>query len=389
MERLFPGLLVFALITLVFVQQGKSLDKYATNREQHTENELPDLIVGVSWPFKMEQDNFAQGLELAKEEIESNSGPQIKLILRDDRNDWETSRKIALEFAGNPDMVAVIGYRNDSIAIRVSGIYEQAKLLHLIVGATASNLTEHDFTYLIRTITDVKQAVGQLAKAAPRTKDGLLKYALVWDSKYRSNEMAYGFQISQNENNSELVYQKQYESESVNIRYIVDELRTAIPDIIFFSGSPEHIGEFIKITRNLGIDIPIALVSKAMNEIKKSAGENAMRNLIYLDFYDKNAENKENVYFVRKFFARFGKFPDTWAAQGYDALNMLANASRKTHSTFALDLASAIKLSPPWHGANGTYNFDRKGELSSKPVYVRLLNGDGEQETFLSYAATK
>ena len=389
MDRFLPGLLVFALITFVYIQQGRSLDKDAFNRQQHAEKSPSPLVVGVSWPFEKAQDGFAQGLELAKEEIESNGGPQIKLILRDDRNDWDTSRKIALDFAGNPDMTAVIGYRDDSIAIRASGIYEQAQLLHLVVGATTSNLTEHDFAYLIRTIPPTRQAIDPLVRATAKAKEGSLEYALVWDAKDRSSELTHEFQIAQNDNNGKLVYQKQYETESVNIRHIIDELRSTNPDIIFFSGSPEDTGEFINITRNLGIDIPIALITKSMNELKKRAGDNTMRNLIYLDFYDKDAENKENVYFVQKFLARFGKYPDTWAAQGYDALNMLADASRLTRSAFALDLASAIKFSHPWHGANGIYSFNRKGELNSKPVYVRLLNSSGEQEETFSYNGTK
>ncbi|MEE7627792.1 ABC transporter substrate-binding protein [Methylobacter sp. Wu8] len=380
MDRLIRVLFIFALMTFVFIQQGRSLDKYALKRQQHTENSLAPLTVGVSWPFNKAQDGFAQGLELAKEEIESNGGPRIKLIIRDDHNDWETSRKIALEFVSNPDMTAVIGYRDDSIAIRVSGIYEQAELLHMIVGATTASLTEHDFVYIVRTINPIEDDVVPLVRAAPKSNNGELKYAMVWEAQERSSELAYQYQIAQNKNNGELIYQKQYDPETMDIRHIVNELRGAAPDVIYFSGSPETTGEFVRTTRNLGIDIPITLISKGMSELEKIAGKNAMRNIIYLDFYDKDAKNKENVYFVEKFLARFGKYPDTWAAQGYDALNILAGASRLSHSNFALDLASAIKFSHPWHGANGIYRFDRKGELRSKPVFVRVLNSNGEQE---------
>jgi len=383
MDRILSGLLVFALATLVYIQQERSLDQYASNRQQHAEKSLSPLVVGVSWPFEKAQDSFAQGLELAKEEIESTGGPQIKLILRDDRNDWETSRKIALEFASNPDMSAVIGYRDDSIAIRVSGIYEQAELLHLIVGATTNSLTEHDFIYLVRTINAIEDDVAPLVRAAPKPKNGALTYAMVWEAQDRSSELAYQYQIAQNKHNGELIYQKQYDPETTDIRHIVNEIRGTDPDVIYFSGSAETTGEFIRTTRNLGINTPITLISKSMNELEKIAGKNAMRNIIYLDFYDKNANNKENVYFVQKFLARFGKYPDTWAAQSYDALNILAEASRLSHSTVALDLASAIKFSPPWHGANGIYSFNRKGELTSKPVFVRLLNSSGEQEIAL------
>jgi branched-chain amino acid transport system substrate-binding protein len=100
---------------------------------------------------------------------------------------------------------------------------------------------------------------------------------------------------------------------------------------------------------------------------------------MYFDMYDVNSPTPENQAFVRKFRARYGKDPDTWAAQGYDALYLIANAVHSTGSVNPLDLSYAIRYMAPWEGANGTYKFDGRGEMDDKPIYLNVFrNGRPE-----------
>jgi branched-chain amino acid transport system substrate-binding protein len=91
---------------------------------------------------------------------------------------------------------------------------------------------------------------------------------------------------------------------------------------------------------------------------------------MFFDEYDVNSPSPENQAFVRRFRARFGRDPDTWAAQGYDALYILARAVRATGSSNPLDLAYSIRYMEAWEGANGRYKFDDQGELEDKPIYL-------------------
>lgn len=93
---------------------------------------------------------------------------------------------------------------------------------------------------------------------------------------------------------------------------------------------------------------------------------------MFFDFYDVDSQSPENQEFVRKFRARYKRNPDTWAAQGYDALRILAKAVRFTHSANPLDLSYAIRFMDPWEGANGIYKFDERGELGDKPLYLDI-----------------
>ena len=94
---------------------------------------------------------------------------------------------------------------------------------------------------------------------------------------------------------------------------------------------------------------------------------------MYFDFYNPDSSSPENQAFVRKFRTRFARDPDTWAAQGYDALRILAKAVRATGSANPLDLSYAIRFMDPWEGANGRYKFDGTGELEEKPLFLNVF----------------
>jgi branched-chain amino acid transport system substrate-binding protein len=94
---------------------------------------------------------------------------------------------------------------------------------------------------------------------------------------------------------------------------------------------------------------------------------------MYFDFYSAALSTPQNQAFVRKFRARYGKDPDTFAAQGYDSLHILANAVQATGSANPLDLSYAIRFMDRWEGANGSYKFDGRGELEDKPIFLNVL----------------
>jgi branched-chain amino acid transport system substrate-binding protein len=106
--------------------------------------------------------------------------------------------------------------------------------------------------------------------------------------------------------------------------------------------------------------------------MRRLAGQ-ALEGVMYFDFYNVDSPSPENQSFVGKFRARYGGSPDAWAAQGYDALHILAKAVKFTGSRNPLDLSYAIRYMDAWEGANGRYKFDRTGELEDKPIFLEMF----------------
>jgi branched-chain amino acid transport system substrate-binding protein len=360
------------LLTFILMPQWRSFDRMGERRFEALRHQPKEILVGVCWPFSVNQDGMADGLQLALEEINAGglAGAPIRLILRDDAFNWEKVKSIAIEFSDNPRMSAVIGYYDDMAAIKASTMFEPARLLHLVVGANNTPMTAHGFNYLVRTTVASDKIALSLARMA--LDRGYRKFAIIWEENAYGEDLAYQFTVGLNNFDAQLVYQWSYARERADFRIAVNQLKTVDADVIFFAGLEPWAGDFLRAARDVGVKTDIIGAFSDTPEMRAKAGR-GLEGAMYFDIYDVNSPSPENQVFVRKFGTRFGKRPDTWAAQGYDALRILAKAARATGSANPLDLSYAIRYMDSWEGANGRYKFDGQGELDDKPIYLNVF----------------
>jgi branched-chain amino acid transport system substrate-binding protein len=313
---------------------------------------------------------MADGLQLARDEINAGGlagGMPIRLIMREPFS-WEQSKQIAIEFCENPNMSAVLGYYDSSEAIKASTMYDPSRLLHLIVGANNTAMTTQGSQYIVRTVLSSDKSARSLAKLL--VDRGRRKFALIWEEGPYGEDLAYQFRVKLDAVDGQLVYQWSYVRERADFRQPVNELKGVDADMIFFAGLEPWAGDFVRMARGVGIKTEIVGAFTDTPEMRARAGA-GLEGTMYFDFYDVNSPASENQDFVRKFRARYGRNPDTWAAQGYDALRILAKAVQATGSRNPLDLSYAIRFMDPWEGANGRYKFDSRGELEDKPIFLK------------------
>jgi branched-chain amino acid transport system substrate-binding protein len=145
-------------------------------------------------------------------------------------------------------------------------------------------------------------------------------------------------------------------------------------DVILFLGLETESALFIKSAREMGLDTPIVGAFSDTPEMHAVAGK-ALEGVMVYDIYDVNSPTPENRTFVANYRRRFGVDPQAYAAQGYDALRILARAVETTGSTNSLDLAYTIRAMGSWEGANGPYKFDATGELADKDIFLKVYRG--------------
>jgi branched-chain amino acid transport system substrate-binding protein len=358
------------LLWYLLLPQWRSFDRMGEQRFQALKRPPKEVLVGVIWPFSVNQDGMADGLQLARDEINARGlagGIPVRLILRESSS-WEEAKQIAIEFSANENMSAVLGYYDDSEAVKASTIYDSSWLLHLIVGANNTAMTAQGSQYIVRTILSgdkIARAVASLS-----VDRGRRKYALIWEEGAYGEDLAYQFRVKLDAFDAQLVYQWSYARERADFRMPVNELKGIDADMIFFAGLEPWAGDFVRMARGVGVKTEIVGAFSDTPEMRARAGA-GLEGTIFFDFYDVLSPRPENQEFVRKFRARYGRDPDTWAAQGYDALRILAKAVQATGSRNPLDLSYAIRFMDPWEGANGRYKFDSRGELEDKPLILK------------------
>jgi branched-chain amino acid transport system substrate-binding protein len=353
--------------------QWRSFEQMGEARSQNLQLAPQRILVGVCWPFAVNGDGMADGLRLAHEEI--NAGGlagdiPVQLILRDDNFDRQRAKDIAREFSANPDMSAVLGYYDEGIAIEASALYESARLLHIIVGANDTALTAHGFKYIVRTVVSSDKIARSLARIS--MERGYKRFALVWEEDAYEENLAYQYHVGLDAFAAAFVFQRSYPREHPDFRLVANQLKAHAPDLIFFAGLEPGAGDFLRKTREVGNKSAIIGAFSDTPEMRARAGA-ALEGAMYYSEYDVDSPIAENKAFVAKFRARYGRDPDTWAAQGYDALRILARAVRATRSGHPLDLSYAIRFMDAWEGANGRYKFDARGELEDKPIFLKAF----------------
>ena len=377
MKKLVFLALSVGLLVYILSPQWRSFERMGERRFRALSRPPKEILVGVCWPFSVNQDGMADGLQLARDEINAGGGAggiPIRLVLRDDNFDWEKSKRIAIEFSDNPDMSAVLGYYDDSEAIKASTIYESSRLLHLIVGANNTPMTARGFDYIVRTVLPSDKIARSLADST--VERGRRKIALIWEEGGYGEDLAYQYVVALDALDAQVVYQWSYARERADFRLVVNELKGIDADMIFFAGLEPWAGDFLRMARQVGIKTEILGAFSDTPEMRARAGR-GLEGAMYFDFYQRESPSPENQAFVRKFRARYRRPPDAWAAQGYDALRILAKAVQATGSANPLDLSYAIRYMDPWEGANGRYKFDNTCELEGKRLFLNVYrNGE-------------
>jgi branched-chain amino acid transport system substrate-binding protein len=370
MKRLLFLALSAGLLWFVLAPQWRSFERMGERRFKALSRPPKEIVVGICWPFSVNRDGMADGLQLAREEINAGGlagGIPVRLVLRDDGFNWEKAKRIAIEFSDTPGMSAVLGYYDDSLAIKASVMYDASRLLHLIVGANNTAMTARGDRYIVRTILSSDKIARALARLSIAREHR--KIALIWEEDAYGEDLAYQYRVALDALDGQLAYQWSYSRERADFRMPVNELKGIDADAIFFSGLEPWAGDFLRVARGVGIKTEIVGAFSDTPEMRARAGH-ALEGAMYFDFYNVDSPSPENQAFVRKFRTRYARDPDTWAAQGYDALHILAKAVQSTGSRNPLDLVYAIRFMDPWEGANGRYKFDSRGELEDKPLFL-------------------
>jgi len=116
MRKLLPLALSAGLLVDALSPQWRSFERMENGDSRLSAGPPKEILVGVCWPFSVNQDGMADGLELARGRNQCRRpGPWHpgSPRLRDDAFDPEKAKRIAIEFSGSPGMSAVLGYYDD------------------------------------------------------------------------------------------------------------------------------------------------------------------------------------------------------------------------------------------------------------------------------------
>ena len=101
------------------------------------------------------------------------------------------------------------------------------------------------------------------------------------------------------------------------------------------------------------------------------AGDSAEGAIFTYPIYDPKSKEPIIQEFVQKFKAKYGKEPDAFAVQGYDAMNIVASAIEKAGYT-SDKIQKAMAKIKDFSGVGGKMTFDENGDVV-KPLRLMTV----------------
>ncbi len=152
---------------------------------------------------------------------------------------------------------------------------------------------------------------------------------------------------------------------------LVERVMTLEPEAVYIAAYAPDIAALLTALRNRGYENYIFTTAAfAAPEVIEQQGEAAEGVFLTQTVFEPDSEDAQIQGFVNAYRGTYGLPPDLYAAHGYDAMMVLAEALRKA-GPIASDFWKGITSIREFEGVTGMIQFDEKGDVQKFPrVYV-------------------
>lgn len=376
--------LLFALVTVMALSAcDGSYRSLAEKRRLKSETAGGEIVIGVV-TSRENAGMFLKGIEMALGEINTDKGRlerKIRLIIRDDEGRVDKAQQVARELAKNTDVTAVIGHLQSEIALAVGMIYESAGMLFISPGATDPRLTRlKNGKFIFRNIPSDDVIISHLVDYCQ--DKGIQRFVVIYDRKENTMRQAKIFGELAKSKGMEIVATRSYFRWQDDYQIMSSKLiSNYLFDGVFLAGRLPSAGHVIRQMRELGCEKPFfSMPSLDSPKLGDIIGREAEGTTVPTMFYPKRI-SKVTREFVKRFETIYDLSPDAMAAQGFDALMVLAHGIQKKRSTVPIVVASVLRFLEDWQGVNGRYGFTLNGDIQGNIIYFKeFQNGRFEYQ---------
>lgn len=350
------------------------LPYYGPGREVPAPTGLHEVKIGFLGPITGSRDSslgqrMLHGAMLAVEEANARGGYHgipFRLVIRNDLGLWgaSTNEMVALDRDSVWAVLGSIDGANTHIMLRVA-----LKIGMPIVtsGDTDPTLTETLIPWLIRVSGDDRQSQYALLLYAYHVK-GYRRVAILRVNNRYGRVGTPEFRDGLARLGTPAILEMRFVQGDTVFTSQLENIQAANVDAVLVWGDPQEAGRIVRQMRAMGMRQPVLgpdrLVSPTFLELAGPAAEGTVATYLY------NPELDDPVLqrFNRRYQARFGETPETFAAHAYDGMTLLLDAVRKAGLNRVLirDWMLGLKT---YRGVTGTKVFDARHD-NLAPIWM-------------------
>ncbi len=289
------------------------------------------------------------------------NGKKVELVVEDDAGDPRTAALAAQKLAG-AGVVAVIGTYGSAVTEASQNIIAEAGLVHVGTGSTSIRLTEKGLPLFFRTCP--RDDAQGAAAAEAIVKGGFKKVALLHDKSSYAKGLADESRKALEKAGVEIVFYDALTPGERDYTAILTKLKSAAPDVVFFTGYYPETGMLLRQKKEMGWDVPMMGGDAANHQdLVKIAGADAAKGYFFISPpLPQDMDTQEARHFLEAYKARYQSVPvSVWAVVAGDAYKVV-EAALAAGKTDPEDMAQWLKQLKDMPGLTGKLGFDEKGD---------------------------
>lgn len=366
------------LLTSLLLLGGCARKNIAELRAERQAEAQGPILVAVAWPLKLGKASLAQGVDLAVEEINAKGGiggRKLKILFKDDASSLSRGRLVAQEIADNPDVAAVIGHLNSYITAPAAKIYERAGLVMVTPGASGQKITEQGGRMVFRSLPGNREQGRQIGDYA--AAQGYKSVAIYYIKNDYGIDLANYFEQRAHELGIAIADRRSYNMGGDNHAALLAEWAAFLKtDAVFLCGSLPESAQILREAREAGLKVPVFGAAGLDSPDLIRLGGDSVEGTVVFSLFNVGDPRPEVRAFGERFHARFGILPDSTAAQGYDAVRLVAHAMKQAGSTVPAQVAAALRATRDWPGVTGRTSYSDNGDpVAKRMAKVVVRNG--------------
>ncbi|WP_319583081.1 ABC transporter substrate-binding protein [uncultured Pseudodesulfovibrio sp.] len=305
-------------------------------------------------------------------------GRQIEIIGIDCKTDQKAAAIGAKKVLGD-DIVAGIGLSDPAFVLPSAPLFQKKGIPFVTSGATLPTLPAMvgDCMFLAPYGDNVQaHAIADYA-----VKDLGLKKIAVWtdNSMDFTKTLAKFFKQGVKDGGSEIVLEDFFMSGDKDFSAQIARLKASGADAVFVSACPNEAGLSVKQIREAGLEMPILSGDGFDTELVADVPGKKLAHGIYFTTHTfRNETRPEVLEFIKAYKAEYGVEPENaFAALGYDAMGLVANAIKTAGSAKPADIRMALSETVNYPAVTGGITFKGNGGVPLKSVSIINVT-DGE-----------
>ena len=314
-----------------------------------------------------------RGFELAREEINSLGGVNLRFITVDDRSTPEGAKE-AVQHLVDQGVPAIVGLAISTHLKEAAPIAQENRVIAFSSVSSAAGLSGiGSFIFRTSLATNISIPSGVMAT---QQKIGYQKVATIYDEidvyARSSNEV---LKTVLEANGVEILTEETFETDDTDFSQQLTNIMAAEPDALFISALAQEIARIVAQTSEVGFPDTIHVIAPdlTMDEVQK-AGDGAEGAIGFIG-WSSISDAPGNQTFIENYRAKYGIEPEPWAAQSYVTLYVLANAIKIAQSADSTAIRDALAQTKDLPTILGNFSFNADGDALYDQIVLVVKDG--------------